>query len=159
MTKFPHSYDVVRFSDCDMMGHLNNACYFDYLNHARMQHLRDNYGFDIAAYYRNGLSWVVTAHHIRYLRPALFGERVFIQSALLKAGEGSLEVEMLMMDEKKSELKALLWSTFVPVNLGTGRSGVHPPEFMEFARSVECADPDLSLGQDHRLATLLNSLN
>ena len=46
MNKHPNSIYKIRFNDCDMFGHLNNARYIDYLINARQDHLKDEYNFD-----------------------------------------------------------------------------------------------------------------
>ena len=53
MEKTPKSRDKIRFTDCDMFGHLNNSRYLDYLINAREDHLKDFYNFDFNQYYRN----------------------------------------------------------------------------------------------------------
>ena len=35
MNKTPHSFYTIRFTDCDLFGHLNNGRYIDYLLNAR----------------------------------------------------------------------------------------------------------------------------
>src|SRR5579863_2725476 len=96
MEKFPQSFYTVRFNDCDPFGHLNNSRYLDYFLNAREDHLKDHYNIDIKEWVKQGQIFVVTAHEIRYLRPANYGESVTIQSALIGVGESWLQVEMVM---------------------------------------------------------------
>src|SRR3954468_13115931 len=94
--KTPSSLLKIRFNDCDMFGHLNNARYIDYLINARQDHLKENYDLDLMEYYKNNLGWVVSTHEIVYLKPAFFDEVVSIQSCLLNVEKESLLVETLM---------------------------------------------------------------
>lgn len=156
--KRPSSFQLIRFSDCDLFGHLNNARYLDYFNNARQDHLKAAYGMDLQDYYQQGLGWLVANHDISYLRPAAFNETVYIETALLEAKENYLVVELLMMDEQQTHVKSLLWTRFVPVSIKTGRRENHSAEFMEFIRPLECDDVDVPKGTKERLATLTGAL-
>jgi acyl-CoA thioesterase FadM len=46
----PKSFYTVRFSDCDPMGHLNNARYIDYMLNAREDHLKQAYQINLLEY-------------------------------------------------------------------------------------------------------------
>lgn len=153
--KRPSSFQLIRFSDCDMFGHLNNARYLDYFNNARQDHLKAAYDMDLQDFYQQGTGWLVTNHDISYLKPAAFNETVYIESALLEVHDTYLLVEFLMMDEKQSHIKSLLWSRFVPVSLRTGKRENHPEAFMELARPMQCDDVDVPGGTKERLAVLL----
>lgn len=137
MTKQPFSYAVVRFSDCDPLGHLNNARYIDYFLNAREDHLKNEYGLELNLFYDRGFGWLVRSHEISYLKPARYNEIVYIQSSLVKAAEDSLLVEMKMMDEKQVDIKAVIRTIFVSVDSKTGKRQKHAGEFMEFARQIE----------------------
>jgi YbgC/YbaW family acyl-CoA thioester hydrolase len=126
------SFYTVRFSDCDPFRHLNNARYIDYLLNAREDHLKEHYDMDLASFYKKGVGWVVMQHEISYLRPANINEKICIRSGLLDIGAEHLLVEMLMLDEKASHLKAVLHTRFIPVSLTTGKKEPHGAEFMDF---------------------------
>jgi YbgC/YbaW family acyl-CoA thioester hydrolase len=154
MEKRLQSGYVIRFSDCDLFGHLNNARYIDYFLNAREDHLKTYYDMDLQSFYKQGLSWFVASHEIMYLRPAQYNERVIIHSALLHADNDLLWVEMQMTDEKETHLKSLMWTKFVPVNIKTGRKEIHPPSFMDFAHQVVVNDIDLQAGLKERIKTV-----
>jgi len=132
MSLYLESFYTIRFGDCDPFRHLNNARYVDYFMNAREDHLKDNYNMDLADYYKKGVGWVVLQHDINYLRPANLNEKVCIRSGLLAAGPEHLLLEMLMLDEKQIQLKALMHTRFIPISLTTGKREAHLPEFMEF---------------------------
>jgi YbgC/YbaW family acyl-CoA thioester hydrolase len=155
MQKQPFSYYTVRFSDCDLFGHLNNARYIDYFLNAREDHLKNAYQLSLKDFYQQGLGWLVTSHEIYYLKPADYNENIYIQSALLKANEDSLNVEMLMMDEKKTHLKAIMRTKFVAVNIKTGKREKHTAAFMEFATSIEFESDRSILSVKERIAEVM----
>jgi len=154
MKKTPLTSYTIRFSDCDLFGHLNNARYIDYFLNAREDHLKDFYNIELSNFYARSTSWVVGGHEISYLRPAVYGEIVNIQTSLLKAADDQLFVEMLMFDHKQTHLKSLLWTTFIPVNVKTGKRQNHDPEFMDFARSIERDDVNILQGLKERIVHL-----
>lgn len=137
MIKNPNSVYKIRFSDCDLFGHLNNARYIDYFMNAREDHLKDNYNLRLTDYYHKGISWVVSGHEIAYLRSAVYDEMVNIETTLLLAENDSLYVELIMRDEAKSHLKAIMRTRFTPINPKTGKKEIHPQEFMEWAKTIE----------------------
>ena len=131
MEKFPQSFYPIRFNDCDPFGHLNNSKYIDYFLNAREDHLKEHYGIDLKVWAQQGQAFVVSAHEIRYLRPATYNESVPIRSALIGWGDSWLLVEMCMFG-KERQLKAILWTTFTRIDPATGKRMVHPPEFQPF---------------------------
>lgn len=132
MKPYLQSFYTIRFSDCDPFRHLNNARYIDYFLNAREDHLKDNYQLTLADFYLKGVGWVVMQHEIIYLKPASLGETVCICSGLLNFSREVLQVELLMLDEKQKQLKAIMHTRFVPISLTTGKKEPHTEEFMEF---------------------------
>lgn len=137
MEKNPISKDKIRFTDCDMLGHLNNSRYLDYLINAREDHLKDFYNFDYQEYFKNDLAWVFTGHEIAYIKPAIYNEIVTIQSTLLQLDLDQLHLETIMMNEAQNQIKAVMRSKLVPISLKTGRKVQHNPAFMEWAKKIE----------------------
>jgi YbgC/YbaW family acyl-CoA thioester hydrolase len=131
------SFYKIRFSDCDSFKHLHNSNYIDMMLNAREDHLKDFHQITMTDLYAKGSAWMVGSHEINYLRPAFYGENVCIHSALIKASEDSLLVEMLMKDEKESHIKAILWTRFIHVNIQNNKREKHPEWFMDIARSIE----------------------
>ncbi len=158
LNKTPHSTYKVRFTDCDLFGHLNNGRYIDYLLNAREDHLKSEYQLDLTGFYQQGISWLVAGHQISYIRPAAYNEQVSVRSALIQASPGSLLVEMIMMDEHQKLVKALLWTRFMHVNIKTGKKENHTDGFMEFARSIEIDTVDVSKGFQYRLKELIEDM-
>lgn len=158
MNKTPHSLYVIRFTDCDLFGHLNNGRYIDYLLNAREDHLRAEYSLDLTEFYKQGVSWLVAGHEISYIRPAEYNELVCIKSTLIRAETGSLLVEMQMMDEKQTHLKALMWTKFIHVNVKTGRREEHTEPFFNFLKSIEVSEVDTAKGYQNRLKEIIEQM-
>lgn len=154
MEKNPRSFYRVRFSDCDPLGHLNNARYLDYFLNAREDHLKEHYDIDLKVYHSMGESWVVGSHEIIYRRPAVYNEMVCISSSVIQLSPDSILVEMIMTDEEGKSIKSVLWSHFIHVNVKTGRKEDHTRGFMEFASEVEVTGVDIKAGIREREAFL-----
>ncbi len=151
MNKTPLSFYTIRFGDCDLFSHLNNARYIDYFLNAREDHLKEFYQLELSSYYQQGIGWLVGSHEISYLRPAAYNEEVCIKTGLLEVTPELLLVEMSMMDEQQTHLKSYLWTKFIPVDIKTGRKDNHSEEFMQFAKSIETKEAGISKGYQHRL--------
>lgn len=128
----------VRFQDCDPYGHLNNAAYLNVLINAREDQLVEQYEWDLYAYSaQQGSAWVVGKHDIIYRQPAVMNEIVQVRTRVVKQAEKNLVVEMAMLDQKGKALKAVMWTTFVHVNMKSGRPVPHQPELQDFLKVVE----------------------
>jgi acyl-CoA thioester hydrolase len=154
MEKTPVSFYTVRFNDCDPLGHLNNARYLDYFLNAREDHLRDHYGIDLRDWSARGILFVVSRHEIRYLRPVNYNDRIAIQSAVIGWGDTWLLVEMLLFDESRRHLKAILWTRFTRIDPHTGKSAAHPDELLALLPATLVEGVDIHKGVGGRLETL-----
>lgn len=124
----------IRFQDCDPFNHLNNARYIDYFLNARGDQILDALGIDI--YGSQGFSWLVGSNQLAYFRPALLNEVVHIESQVIEYSSRKLVIEMRMHDETKSELKALLWVTSIPIDLKTMKMAAHSDELMQMFENL-----------------------
>ena len=137
LSKILESKTKIRFQDCDPFNHLNNAAYFNYLINAREDQVLANYNLDVYNHGKEtGRSWVVGSHQIAYLKPATLMETVTIESQLINYGNKNLLVEVRMFDETKTELKAVMWSSFVYFNLLTLSSDKHPEDLLTLFENV-----------------------
>ena len=61
---------------------------------------------------------------------------VVVQSRLIRFAERHIHVEMAMLDAAKTHLKAVLWTSFVHVDMKAKRPAVHVPELMDLFQKV-----------------------
>ncbi len=109
---------LIRFQDCDPFGHLNNARFIDYFINAREGHLMQFYGFSPYDYTtETGNAWLIRGHQIAYLAPAKLMEKVVISSVLAGWTTNEILLEMAMWNESKTQLKSVIWTRFVHINL------------------------------------------
>lgn len=124
---------------------------------AREDHLKEFHNLEMTDLYQKGSSWMVSAHEIIYLRPAVYSETVCIHSSLIKASNDSLLVEMIMKDEKETHIKALLWTKFIHINTQLNKREKHPQWFLELAKSLENKDLEQVSSLKERLTSLITS--
>ena len=137
LLKVLESKTKIRFQDCDPFNHLNNAAYLNYMINAREDQLIEHYDIDIYKLGKTeGKNWVVGSNQISYLRPAFLMEDVVIDSQLINYTKSTLQVEIRMWNKDKTELKAVMWSTFVHFNLIKLKPENHSEKFMELFESV-----------------------
>lgn len=137
LPKIIESKAKIRFQDCDPFNHLNNAAYFNYLINAREDQIINNYDLDIYLHGKQtGKSWVVSSHQISYLKPALLMETVTIDSQLIHHSNKTLLVELRMWNEAKTELKAVMWSSFVYFNLLKLSTATHTEDLLSLFEQV-----------------------
>ena len=141
--KQTESHVVVRFQDCDPLNHLNNAKYFDYFFNAREDQVPKLYGVELKDLIKQfDAVWVVYNHHIAYLRSAMVGEWVKIVTRLIWYNEDTVVLEYLMMDDEKSHLKTLMWTTMKYVGLKTGKTVAHSEPILQYLEATKYGDVD-----------------
>lgn len=80
---------VVRSTEVDVLGHVNNAVYQHWLEWGRFEWVR-RAGLDIDAMSRRGLALVVVHVSLDYRREARMDDDMVIETALVKVGRRSL---------------------------------------------------------------------
>lgn len=156
----PETRHRIHFQDCDPLGHLNNARYLDYFLNAREEHVLLHYAGHLTPLtLAQQAAWVITKHHISYLRPARPGQQVRILSQLIHFDNSSLVVEMQLRDEAGTRLLALLWSEMAFVRVPAGTRLDHADALMDLldALDVEAIDYDPD-GFDERVKLVRQQL-
>jgi acyl-CoA thioester hydrolase len=97
----------VRFSDCDMMGHVNNAIYLSYFEMARIHYFRQLLG-DNWDWRANGV--LLRKNEVEYLLPVLLHEKPDLYVRTLEIGTKSftLSYELRVGDELRTVGKSVL---------------------------------------------------
>lgn len=128
---------TIRFQDCDPFNHLNNSKYLDYFINTREDQIMEAYGLNIFDHIKDQKkAWVVVEHEIAYLFPAFTMENVMISSKLIGYTSKSIKVEMTMHDEKQSHVKALMWTSFVYIDLKTQKPTDHHEDLIHLFQQV-----------------------
>ncbi|MDR0802733.1 thioesterase family protein [Fluviicola sp.] len=91
----------VRFSDCDMMQHVNNAVYLNYFEEARIHYFRQVLGVD---WDWNKMGVILRKNEVEYLKPVFLHEPIEIFVYLKHIGEKSftLSYEVKVLQEVRT---------------------------------------------------------
>ena len=100
--KLKHSVIIeVPFFDVDSMEIVWHGHYVKYMELARCAFLKElNYDYDVMKEY--GYAWPVVQLHLKYIRPARFGQHIRVE-AILKEFESCLKFDYLITDLKTGE--------------------------------------------------------
>jgi acyl-CoA thioester hydrolase len=111
---FKHELKIqVRFSDLDVMGHVNNAVYISYFELAKAKY------FDQV--FSQPVNWketaLITANNtVDYYAPVFLYSQVKVLSRIRKLGNKSLHMEQLMVDQQL-QVKARIISVLVAYDI------------------------------------------
>ncbi len=99
----------IRFSDIDLMGHVNNSIYLNYFESGRMHYLVSLLGIDWD-WRKNGI--ILKTNEIEYFKPVFLGENPIVKVYLDFIGTKSftLAYELTVNDEVKTTGKSVLVS-------------------------------------------------
>ena len=137
----PETTHHIYFQDCDMLGHLNNARYLDYFLNAREDHTTTHYALNMGELAREqNAAWVITKHHLSYLKPARQGAQVRICSQLIHFDNSNLVLEMQMRSADGLRLLALLWSEMAYVSMPAGTRTDHANVMMDLLDELDVED-------------------
>jgi acyl-CoA thioester hydrolase len=92
--RFHHRLQV-RFRDCDLFGHANNAVYFTYMEEARWAYWRE-----ISGDTHGRLPLILARTECDFIRPLQPGERIEIWLGVTRIGRTSLSMDCEMLDER-----------------------------------------------------------
>ncbi|PMB08292.1 4-hydroxybenzoyl-CoA thioesterase [Fischerella thermalis CCMEE 5273] len=128
---------VVRSTDVDMIGHVNNAKYLEYLEWARWEWLRQS-GFGVKQIQERGLLPVIVHIDIAYRKELRLDDEVTIITEPLELRNKS-SVMIQRIFKKQNELACEAKLTAVVIDAHTRRATELPPEWkrmFESKRSV-----------------------
>ena len=119
----PHRLLVeVRPGDIDELGHASNLVYLRWVQEAALAH-STAVGLDQAAYLSRGEVWVVRRHEVEYLRPALVGERLAVETrvASMSAASSVRRTSILRVSDGAPLCRASTDWVFVDLQRGRPR--------------------------------------
>lgn len=115
----------VPFFDVDSMDIVWHGHYVKYLELARCAFLRAiNYDYQIMK--ANGYGWPVVQMHLKYVRPAVFGQKIRIE-AILKEYESCLKFDYVISDASSGKKLTKASSMQVAVCMATGETQFQTP--------------------------------
>ncbi len=116
VNRFAHGF-TVEASDIDVMGHVNNVVYVQWIQDVAVKHWMARASAEQIA----SVLWVVVRHEIDYLRPAFLGDTLIAHTWVGAATAATYErfTEIARSDNEKIIVRAR--SVWCPVNAETKR--------------------------------------
>ena len=93
----------VRYAETDAMGIVHHASYIVYFEEGRTSYARQR-GSDYASFERSGYYLTVVEVNVRYLKPAVYGQRVTIRCWIQEMGSRGLTFGYEVVDADTREL-------------------------------------------------------
>jgi acyl-CoA thioester hydrolase len=139
MHGYSFSTDIrVRFAETDAQGIVHNANYAVWFEVARVGYL-EQYAGGYQRLRDAGVEALVLETHIRYLRPAVFDDRLTVHARCLDVSGARFRYEYAV--ERAGVVIADGWTKHATVDSGTLRPTRVPPWLIEAIVSAESASP------------------
>jgi acyl-CoA thioester hydrolase len=126
----------VRFSDLDVVGHLNNAKYQTYLEEARIAYFHDVFNQD-----KSSLNFhvVVSKITIDYFKPIAYGDDLTVYTRVTNFTTRSQDVHNLFVrrEKDKTEIAASAQTIMAAFDYHTKKPTIFPEWYGEIIRSFE----------------------
>lgn len=122
---------LVGSDDIDGLGHANNAVYVSWLERCAWRHSQ-SLGLDLAEYRRLDRAMAVVRHEVDYLASAYEGEQLQVATWIIESDKKlrmSRHFQLIRPADGVTLLRAK--TTFVCIELSTGKPKRMPPEFLE----------------------------
>ena len=121
---YPHT---VADDEIDEQGHANNVVYVAWMQAAALAHSAA-LGWTPQRYLQLGMGWVARSHAIEYLRPALAGDEIIVQTHVVDMKKVTSTRVYRIVRRADHELLAKAETHWVFVNYATGKPTRIPAE-------------------------------
>lgn len=108
-----------RFTDYDMLGHMNNNVYMSFMDMAKIYYFEDVMGGDID-WRKPGV--VVVNANIDYFAPVMPGESIEVYTRVCHIGEKSITLEQRIVESATLETKCLARTVMAGFDPATNQS-------------------------------------
>ena len=130
----------VRYNDIDAQGHVNNARYLTYIEHARFSYLTRLGLWDGRSFI--DLGWIVADVHISFQAPILLGQVARVGVRATRLGNKSLVIAYQIEDEKTGQVMAQAETVMVSFDYHTHCSIPIAPEWRRKIAEFEGIAPN-----------------
>lgn len=129
--QFNRAIDV-RWGDFDMLGHVNNAAYFTFLENARIHYLQESCGWNWEKY-----KMVIVHISMDYLKPILPEHRPLAYIRCIKIGNTSFTLENIIADRSSDEVFCTADTVLVSIDGSGGHPITLPEEHVSLIRTYD----------------------
>ena len=134
MEGFKHRIEIqIRFSDIDRLNHVNNACYLNYIELARVSYFNN--------VFRDQINWakegfVIARTEMDYIQPIFLNDHLECYTRITKVGRKSVTIENVLI-KNKQELASNCLGVLVAMDYETGESKKVPTVWLELLNKFE----------------------
>lgn len=116
---FYHSVDIqTRFADFDMLGHLNNATYLQYMDLAKVRYFEAVTGAPLTI---DGIAVVIVNVNVSFYSPAKFGEPLSVLTACVHISRRSFTLEQRVVNPATGDVKSVASVVMAGFDTATGQ--------------------------------------
>lgn len=126
---FRHHFPLqIRFTDIDMMGHLNNNVYLSFMDMGKFEYFRavQNRLPDI-----HNINMVVVHIDIDFFAPTFFGEQIEVWTTVTHLGEKSFQLEQRIVSAETLQTKSVCSTVMSGFDPALSRSIPIPQEWID----------------------------
>jgi thioesterase-3 len=141
---------IVRTSHLDLMGHVNNAKYVEFLEWGRCDEL-EKIGIDLLSMIREGTGMAVVNLNINFRREAFYGDHLLIETTLKEIRNQKIGILQQSITRKESgEVVCDAEVTFLFLDLKAHKSIAMPENFRRLlpdasVSKTETPNPDTNV--------------
>lgn len=118
---------LIRFTDIDMFGHVNNAIYSQWFDTARFTFLKSI----LPQIEPKGRSLVMVHIETDFLQQLVFGDKVYVESFVSKVGNRSLGIGQRVVNEATGKVHAVSYGVLSTFDASVQKSFDMPQEWRE----------------------------
>lgn len=102
---FYHMVEIqTRFNDFDMLGHLNNSAYLQFMDLAKVRYFEAVTGKPLEM---GGIATVIVNINVSFFSPTYFGENVAVLTACVKISQRSFVLEQRVVNPATGDVKCV----------------------------------------------------
>ncbi len=122
---------IVRSTHLDVLGHVNNAKYVEYLEWGRCDEL-EKLGFDLWEMIRNGIGFAVVNLNINFRRESFVGEHLEVETIYRGVRSGKLGIiDQVIRKKSAGEVVCDARGKFLLLDLQRHKSIPFPEELLQ----------------------------
>ncbi len=119
-SKFKHRADIqLRFSDVDVLGHVNNTQYFSFYDTGKALYFADVTGFMVGW---DKIDRVIANIDCAFIEQIVFGEEIEVLTRVIGIGHKSFTMQQMLRDKKSGHVKSMATTVMVTMDPHTHKT-------------------------------------
>ena len=115
----------VRFRDLDALGHVNNAVYFTYMEHARFKYFEQ---LGLMADDVSSIGFIIAEATCQFKAPIKLSTQLVVKARTSRIGNSSFSMDYRLEDEASGQVMATGRTINVAYDYAAGKSVPLPPD-------------------------------